>query len=179
MENPDVVETVDETELGPKPVAPEGLGRAGATVGAVVGFGGSLLYVACLLLFQLGVHDSGTTNPALMPQTAQWATLLLVYLIFGTIASVLLGAVVGALNGTIQTKTWASQSAGLAWIVGMVIGVAVVVLVQLILSADGLHLDLGEQLRFVTIPSMIFVGSTGLTSLLTRSRGAGRPATLE
>ncbi|QDP97851.1 hypothetical protein FOE78_19810 [Microlunatus elymi] len=165
-----VVNVADDPELEPDLMVPTQLGRTGALVGATVSFGASLLYVACLLLFQLGVHTAGATSRALMPQTAEWATLLLVYLIFGTVASVVLGAAVGALNGVIQTKTWKSQSPGLAWTIGMVIGLAVALLVQLILNAEGLHHDLSEQLRFFTIPSMIFVISTALTSVLTRQR---------
>lgn len=164
----------DELQHHPGPRPPEQLPRLGATIGAGLGFSGSILYVICWLLFQLAVRSSGATTAALMPTTAIWLTSLMVFGVFGTVSSLLLGAGLGALGGAVQTRTWKSQSALLAWTFGVVVALMITILVHIAMAGYGFHPDLGRQLRFVTIPSMIFVIEGGLTGLLTRYLGRRR-----
>lgn len=168
---PQIRVVAEELRRRPGPTPPDNLGRLGATLGAGLGFAGSVLYVSCGLIFQLAVQASGATAPGLMPAASTWVTSLAVVLIFGTVSSILLGAALGALNGTFQAKTWRSQSPVLAWTFGTVIALLITVLVRVILDSRGLHTGLGSQLRFVAIPSMLYVIEGGLTGLVTNVIG--------
>lgn len=155
----------EELRRRPAPRPPEGLGRTGAAAGAAAGFGGSLFYIMCAVLFGLTVTGSGTADASLLPQTARWVSDLLAFTVYGGVSSVLFGAALGALNGSIQRRMWSSRSPLLAWVLGMLLNFIVVLAVHVILIDRGFSTHLAIQLRYVTIPGMIFVLEGGLVGL--------------
>lgn len=161
----------EELRRRPGPTPPEHLGRLGATFGFGLGFAGSLIYIGCWLIFQLSVRASGATAKALMPVTATWVTSLAVFVIFGTVGSIIFGSALGALNGAFQTRTWRSQSPVLAWTFGTVLALVFTLLLRVILDSRGFDAGLGDQIRFIAIPSMLFVIEGGLSGLLTNVIG--------
>lgn len=170
---PEVRVVAEELRKRPSPKPPEGLAKTGAAAGAGAGFGGALLYILCSILFGLAVTSSGTADPALLPQTASWVSYLLAFSVYGTVSSVVFGAVLGALNGVIQGRLWGSLSPLLSWVVGILLNFVLVLLVHLVLDSRGFSTHLAIHLRFVTIPSMIFVLEGGVVGLwISRHRDA-------
>jgi hypothetical protein len=141
------------------------MARLGAAAGAGAGFGGSLFYILCSVLLGLSVGSSGTVDQALIPQTARWVSDLLAFTVYGTVTSVVFGALLGSLNGLIQRRLWGSRSPLLSWVIGTVINFLLVFLVHLLLDSRGFSTHLAVQLRFVSIPSMIFVLEGGVVGL--------------
>jgi hypothetical protein len=139
--------------------------RRGAAAGAGAGFGGTLFYILCSVLLGVSVGSSGTADQSLIPQTARWVSYLLAFAVYGTVTSVVFGALLGAFNGLIQRRLWASRSPLLSWVVGTVINFVLVFLVHLLLDSRGFSTQLAVQLRFVTIPSMLFVLEGGVVGV--------------
>jgi hypothetical protein len=90
---------------------------------------------------------------------------LLAFTVYGTVSSVVFGALLGALNGVIQRRLWGSRSPLLSWVIGAVINFVLVLLVHLLLDSRGFSTHLAVQLRFVTIPSMIFILEGGIVGV--------------
>lgn len=155
----------EELRKRPAPKPPEGLAKTGAAAGAGAGFGGALFYIMCSVLFGITVTSSGTADASLLPQTARWVSYLLAFSVYGTVSSVVFGAALGALNGAIQRRLWGSRSPLLSWVVGILLNFILVLLVHLLLDSRGFSTHLAIQLRFVTIPSMIFVLEGGVVGL--------------
>lgn len=168
---PHVRVVAEELRNRPAPTPPEGMVRTGAAAGAAAGFGGNLFYVFCMVLFGLAVTNSGTTDNSLLPQTARWVSYLLAFTVYGTVASIVFGAAMGAVNGVLQRAMWGSRSPLLGWMVGIVLNFVLMLLVFLLLKDRGFSSDLAIQLRFVTIPSMIFVLEGGVVGLWVSLRG--------
>lgn len=162
---PQVRVVAEELRKRPTPKPPEGLVRTGAAAGAGAGFGGSLFYILCSVLFGLTVTSSGTAAASLVPQTARWVSYLLAFSVYGTVSSVVFGALLGALNGSIQRRLWGSRSPLLSWVVGILLNFVLVLLVHLLLDSRGFSTHLAIQLRYVTIPSMFFVLEGGVVGL--------------
>lgn len=166
MPTPPTVRVVaEELRKRPTPKPPDGLAKAGAAAGAGAGFGGSLFFILCSILFGLTITSSGTADASLLPQTARWVSYLLAFSVYGTVSSVVFGAALGALNGVLQRRLWSSRSPLLSWVLGIVINFVLVLLVHLLLDSRGFSTHLAIQLRFVTIPSMIFILEGGLVGL--------------
>ena len=170
-DQPTVRVVAEELRTRPTPRPPAGMARTGTAAGAGAGFGGALLYILCSILFGVTITSSGTTNPSLLPQTARWVSYLLAFTVFGTVSSVVFGAALGALNGAIQRRLWSSRSPLVAWVLGIVINFVLVLLIHLLLDSRGFSTQLAIQLRFFTIPSMIFVFEGGLVGLWILRRG--------
>ncbi|GAB3924716.1 hypothetical protein GCM10011575_04100 [Microlunatus endophyticus] len=162
---PHVRVVAEELRNRPAPTPPDGMIRTGAAAGAGAGFGGSLLYILCSILFGLAVTNSGSTDTSLLPQTARWVSYLLAFTVYGTVTAVIFGAALGAINGSIQRAMWGSKSPLLSWVVGILLNFVLAVLVHLLLDSRGFSQHLAVELRFVTFPSMLFVLEGGIVGL--------------
>lgn len=172
---PHVRVVAEELRNRPAPNPPDGMVKAGTAAGAGAGFGGNLLYVFCMVLFGLAVTNSGSTDASLLPQTATWVSYLLAFTVYGTVTSIVFGAAMGALNAVLQRAMWGSRSPLLGWMVGIVLNFVLMLLIFLLLKDRGFSSHLAIQLRFVTIPGMIFIVEGGVVGLWVSLR-AGRSA---
>jgi uncharacterized membrane protein YeaQ/YmgE (transglycosylase-associated protein family) len=145
--------------------APDGLIKTGAVAGTGIGFCGAVLYLICWLLFQLAVASAGSTNPALLPSTAQWVTAMLLFLAYGMIGSIILGALAGTVAAALIRSSWGSQTPVLAWLFGTITGFVITLLITLMMNGLGYDVDLAKRLRELTFPSMVFAIEGGLIGL--------------
>lgn len=175
-ETPQFYIEAKELQARDKVDPPAGLVRTGTAAGAGIGFCGAVLYLLCWLLFQLAVTSTGTTDPALLPGTAQWVTSMLLFLAYGLVGSIVLGALSGTVAGGLIRFSWRSQTPVLAWFFGTITSFVIVLLITIVMHAYGLHVDLAQRLRELTFPSMLFVIEGGLVGLWIHREGRGKPA---
>lgn len=175
-ETPQFYIEAKELQARDKVPPPPGLIRDGATAGAGIGFCGAVLYLACWLLFQLAVISTGASNPALLPGTAQWVTSMLLFLAYGLVGSIVLGALSGTVAGSLIRSSWSSQTPVLSWLFGTIAAFVIVLLITIVMNAYGLHVDLAKRLRELTFPSMLFVIEGGLVGLWTYRSGRHHPS---
>lgn len=173
-ETPQFYIEANEIQARRKVRPPAGLIRVGVAAGAGIGFCGVVLYLACWLLFQLGVASTNATDPALLPQAAHWVTAMLLFLAYGLVGSIVLGALSGMITAALIRAGWSSQTPVLAWLFGTITAFVIMLLITMLLNAYGIDLGLADRLRELTFPSMLFVIEGGLVGLWTYRDGKHR-----
>ena len=168
-----------KSEANPRTV---GLGTFAALPGAAIGFCGMFTYLLTLIIWQLDVDGAASgVVAALLPHPADWVTSALTLAAYGLPSSAVLGALTGLLVGWLLGRTTNSSSPGLGWMFGVLVAFALMIIVHLVLSANGLHVSFGQSTRLFTVPMIILVIEGGILGVWLQHRRAEmiRTAALE